>query len=55
MLIGNIGDNVHFKCGGRELKILKIEKFEIFLCLGVDDTFAYRFRSRNKCVRMHFR
>ena len=48
--MGNIGDNVHFKCGGREFKILNIGKFEIFVCLGVDDAFAYRFRIINRCV-----
>ena len=54
-VMGNIGDNVHFKCGGREFKILNIGKFEIFVCLGVDDACAYRFRSINKCFRLHIR
>ena len=57
VLMENIEDNVQFKCGGRELKILKkFEKFELVrICFGVDDAFAYRFRSINWCVRLHFR
>ena len=52
--MGNIRDNVQFKCEGRELKILKkFEKFEfVRICLGVDDACAYRYRYRiiNRCV-----
>ena len=48
VLMENIGDNVHFKCGGRKFKILK--NLKLFVCLGVDDAFAYRFRSINRCV-----
>ena len=42
--MGNIGDNVYFKCGGRELEFWKMGKFEkkIMVYLGLDDACAYR-------------